>query len=418
MSVPHVLLLQQGPRTSDAGEIFLDELCQVYPLERLSRFVLTEEPISSLPQRWKGNVTAYVRLPKEYGILRFGTDVAKLTSAPFHYYTKAHTVPRLIIQAAQFGFQRSVDLVWVPLSCPSLIYLARRVASRLGVPLVVTVWDPPEHFSETLGLDPLSRHSLLKEFGEVLRSAVRCSVISEEMRSYYQCKYGIDSMVLRHGILRKLRRPGKKWISDSGSLMIGFCGSLYAGREMEALISALSSVNWKLDNRKITLRIVTPQIYWRSVERISINNRNIEFRGWCSQDDAIELMTQADITYLPYWFDKRYETSVRLCFPSKLTAYLAAGRPVLYHGPNESAVVKFFSRYPVGLGCHFLEPAHILRSILRFIREGDLYSSAVEAGQKALDEELNAQVFVHQFASLIGVEMGLLLTESPNFSLA
>jgi hypothetical protein len=130
----------------------------------------------------------------------------------------------------------------------------------------------------------------------------------------------------------------------------------------------------------------------------------IEYLGWQSPEKTIELMSQVDVTYLPYWFDRSHSLSVRLCFPSKLTTYLAAGRPVLFHGPKDSSPAHFFSRFPVGLCCHSLEEPEIIESLRRFIIDRKFYALATQAGQAALDQELDLRVFRRRFATLIGIE--------------
>src|SRR5262245_26607774 len=106
VTVPHLLLLQQGPRTSDAGEIFLDALCRAYPARRLSRFALTEESIPSFPDTWEGNAIAYARPSQEHGILGFGSHIAKLTNVIAHGYARAVVLPTLVEQAVRFGRRR------------------------------------------------------------------------------------------------------------------------------------------------------------------------------------------------------------------------------------------------------------------------------------------------------------------------
>ena len=136
---------------------------------------------------------------------------------------------------------------------------------------------------------------------------------------------------------------------------------------------------------------------------------HIEYLGWRSVEETVELMSQVDVTYLPYWFDKAYGLSVRLCFPNRLATYLAAGRPVLFHGPEDSSPARFLRRFPAGLCCHSLEEAKIIDSLRRLIIDREFYALATQACQAAREQELDLRVFRRRFAALIGIEEDELL---------
>jgi len=322
-----------------------------------------------------------------------------------HWYIRNIRVPALKAKVVEFARRHGVELVWAVLNGPTLIYLARRVAAGLGVPLVATVWDPPERFALDLQIDPASRRIMLRDFANTLRTAVRSSVISEEMRHEYKYRYGIESVVLRHGVHPGLRRFAGKEPNGESPFMIGFAGNSYATHEWQALLSALSSTNWCLDGRDVTVRVLGGSVHLQAQGRM-----RIEYLGWRSLEETVELISEVDVAYLPYWFDQSHRLSVRLCFPTKLATYLAAGRPVLYHGPEDSSPAQFLRRFPAGLCCHSLEESQIIESLRRLATDRELYTLAVQAGQMALDEELDLRVFLRRFAALIGIEEGELLS--------
>lgn len=181
--------------------------------------------------------------------------------------------------------------------------------------------------------------------------------------------------------------------------MIGFAGNLYARDSWQAFLNALSSINWQLADRKITVWLIG-----RREPRDRKDKALVKYFIWRSLKKTIDLLAKTDITYLPYWFDKKHSFFARVCFPNKLSVYLAAGKPVFFHGIKDSSPACFFRQYPVGPCCHSLEKSEIIKSLRRFITDKKLYSSAVRAGQKALDEELNLSVFLGRFAKLVGIK--------------
>jgi glycosyltransferase involved in cell wall biosynthesis len=295
--------------------------------------------------------------------------------------------------------EQRVDLVWVFPAGATLTYVTRKVICVLKTPFVVTVWDPPDYFAAHLRLNRINLRILQKDFANILLKAVRCGVASEGMKEEYENLYGTKCIIQIHGVDPRLRQAPAKGISKDGQIVIGHAGNWHGQQEWEALLSALTSVNWSIDGREVTVRVLGSHILVKTQGRT-----RIEYLGWRSQEETIKLLSDMDIMYLPYWFDKRFGVSVRLCFPNKLTAYLAAGRPVLFHGPEDSSPARFFRRFPAGVCCHSLEKSAIIECLHRLVNDRELYASAVQAGQRALDEELNQQVFLRRFAELIGIQ--------------
>ena len=116
----------------------------------------------------------------------------------------------------------------------------------------------------------------------------------------------------------------------------------------------------------------------------------------------MDLLGDSDACYLPYWIDPKYGSVVRLAFPSKLSLYLAAGKPVFFHGPGTSSPVVFFEKYPVGVCCHTLEKKDILDSLCRLIFDKELYEQSTKNGRKALKEVFDMHVIENRFREFIG----------------
>ena len=405
MTVPRVLLLTSTPPGyPGVGGIFLHDLCLLYPRDSICCFAVIPPSCESTSPDLDWLPMTYVKLPRQRGYHRLGRHLADLSGFLVRQYARLIRIPPLAARSVQFGRQHGVEIVWAVLNDPILINLAKRVASTLGAQLVTTIWDPPEYLAMNLGFDRFSRHILLREFEKVLLMSVRCGVASEGMREEYKNRYGIESVVLIHGVHPDLRRPPAKELTSEEQFIIGFAGALYARHEWQALLSALSKVNWQIEGRDVIVRVLATGISFQGYGKM-----RIEYLGWRSVEETVELMSQVDVAYLPYWFDEFHSLSVRLCFPGKLTTYLAAGRPVLFHGPKDSSPARLFRRFPVGLCCHSLEGAEIIESLRRFITDREFYAAATRAGQVAMDQELNLRVFRQRFATLIGIEEDELL---------
>lgn len=115
-------------------------------------------------------------------------------------------------------------------------------------------------------------------------------------------------------------------------------------------------------------------------------------------------MSEADLCYLPYWFDRRHAETVKMSFPSKLSAYVAAGRPVLFHGPADSTPARFLDRYAVGVSCNSDQPATLLEAIERCAWDADLCRGYPAARSRALEEELGLEAMIRRFADFLSVK--------------
>jgi hypothetical protein len=229
-------------------------------------------------------------------------------------------------------------------------------------------------------------------------------VMSEAMRDEYARRYGSKGVIMRHGIRREERRPPRSVPDRADRLAIGFAGSFYGMLGWQAFWSALSREDWRVGGREVVIRMLSPSV--------NLNARGparVEYLGWArTPSDAIQMLAESDVNYLPCWFEPGYALAARLYFPTKLSAYLAAGRPVLFHGPADSSPTDFLRRFPAGLCCDSLDADRIVESLRRLASDPALYASAVRAGQEALDAELGLDVFLRRFAELVGVGDGVL----------
>lgn len=406
MAAPRVMLLSiTPPGYRGVGVVYLRDLLLSYPRERICWFTFNYPTCGPIPTELAWVPVAYEPLPRQRGIVRFGQLVSRASGFCFRSYFHIVRAKTIIARAVRFGRQHNVQLIWAALDDPMIIRIARHIAEALKVPLVSMVWDPPEYQAMYLGYDPLWKRRLLDEFGKVMRASVRCSVASEPMKDEYQTRYGVECVAMAHGIHPELWRPPATRLADDGRFVIGFAGGLYAQKEWEALLSALAKCGWRIEGREVTVRLLASSATFCLKEKL-----RIEYLGWRSLEETIELMSEVDVAYVPYWFDEAFRVSARLCFPGKITTYLAAGRPILFHGPEDSSPVRFLRRFPAGICCHSLDESEIIRSLSRFVNDPSFYASAAQAGRAALKEELSLSIFRRRFADFIGIREEELLS--------
>jgi hypothetical protein len=298
-------------------------------------------------------------------------------------------------QAVQFGRQHRVDLVCAELQGDALA-IAQSVAHGLGVPLIGTVWDDPEGSFADYGYDRSSRSLLRRRFEEALQTARAISTAGEAMQAAYKVRYGIDSVILRHGFAKPALAPPA---IARDTVTIGFAGNPYGKETWRVFLDAVAALNTSQPARRIGLRVFGAPGFPHSHPHVPI-----DIRGWAPAEIMLRDLAQTDFCYLPYWFEPRKRTHVELSFPNKFETYVAATRPTLYHGPAYAGIAATILEYNVGACVHSLDRDVVVRAVADMIGDIDRRRAFERAALAAFEREFNSRVMARNFKSLIGFE--------------
>lgn len=398
---PTLLLSSTPPGPNGVGSQYLEDalscidraaLWGVFPrpdrsqLEVASSYFLT-------------NRCEFIAVPRELFTRKLN---GKLGAIETHFaYRKKSLLPArgIIRRVQQLIDENQIKQVWAVLDSPLIYQLVRLLKLPEGCELSSTIWDPPRGICHSLQLDSFSKRNAEQAFDACLRKSKRLGVISEAMLESYQSKTDAKQFVIRHSkFSSKTTFQLDQCQLDANTFVIGFCGSLYASAEWDALLKALDTTRWNLDGRRIIVRVVGAKA------SVSSNcAANFEFFGYRSPDETRQILSTCHIGYVPYWFDPNFEESVRLCFPTKLTACLAAGLPILFHGPKYSGPARFVSQYQIGINCQTQDANGIvesLRAACNLTRNREAIQKRVH---NALSTELNFENFVLRTRALLDV---------------
>jgi hypothetical protein len=369
LSRPQTLLLSGTPPGSRlVGEIILRDFAFAYGPENLRCVAVSsprfrhspDERLHSLPvlqlhselvraQRKGTSALAALRSHAAYR-LGFEREVSAL-------------VERIVADAGK------VEQVFAVLDNALMFALAHRVASRLGVPLLTLVWDPPEYLLRQVGFDRWSRKSLLAEFRRSLAASRRVGVVSETMRSDYAAFTEAPILIFRHGLPPGEATPVSR--GDDSEWVIGFAGSMYSTCGWRAFLAALDLCDWTIAGRPVRLRLLTNRIELRSRKRAQI-----DFLGFRSVEEVQTMLANCDLAYLPQPFVSHLRELARYSFPTKLSNYLALGLPVLVHSPSYGALSEFFSEHPVGVHASNTNPEAIVNALENMLGQPALLAEA------------------------------------------
>jgi len=395
---PHLLLLAASlPGGQEVGGLLLRDLLASYPVERVTLFATVWPHWARTAVQPADLVHEIATVPFREGAAWEAGRLGRLWTAAQYAWMEYTYLPRLMRRALRLARTRRVDAVWAVLEHPVLYALATTLARVLNVPLLAMVWDPEDSIALNLRLDAVSKRRTARQFDAALRQAERLAVVSEAMRDEYETRYRRRGVILRAALDTALHQPTGTRPHDEKTLTIGFCGSLYARAEWQALLAALQAADWRIGGRDVQIRMLSSAIHEHST-----GATRIEWLGWRSPADTVRALGECDVCYLPYWFDPLRANATRLCFPTKLTTYLAAGRPIFYHGPATASPPRFFEAHPVGVCCHSLARQDIQATLTQVVQDTSAYARKAAAIDAVRTTEFSRDTLQQRFAEFVG----------------
>jgi glycosyltransferase involved in cell wall biosynthesis len=383
-----------SPGEGGVGEIILSALFRHHP-RGCAVFA------SVLPPRYPGRpdpefphpVESFDGTPEH----RFTRRRRKVQAPVFHLYYRTgfrRWLRHLAGEVVALGRRSRVEKVLLVANSAATIGIGARVARELGVPLVTIVWDPPEHVLSHV--DRFTRRSLLGRFREAMRRSERVAVVSTAMADAYVPR-GKTAVLLRYGAdaAERLAAPGAP--RESGVFRIGFAGSIYAHTAVAALTRALDDCGWEVAGRRVVLRMLCSQAHLASRSRA-----HVEYLGYRAPEEVARLLSSCDACFLPVPFEPWLRRLALYSFPTKLSDYVALGRPVLAIAPRDGAVAAFFEEQPVGACAHSLDPASV-RAALEALTDERGYARYAERAAAVAAGELSGETFRARFAQLVGL---------------
>ncbi len=213
------------------------------------------------------------------------------------------------------------------------------------------------------------------------------------MQRAYEREYGVKSVILRHGF-EKPFAPSDK--NRKQEIVIAYAGSVYGRDAWEAFLPVVAQLNRSGKYPPIIFRVFGGGNF-----HLQQHGVTIEVMGWQPAEVMLQAIADCDFCYLTYWFDTKKRRHTELSFPNKFETYLAAGRPILFHGPSYAGIAESIREYGVGLNLHSLEQQEIMANLETIIANVPLRDSFTAAATNAFYKEFNADVMLRNYYELI-----------------
>lgn len=329
-------------------------------------------------------------------------SVRKLSSAvgfAAECITEQVIVRGLIRKAVAFGRAQGVDRVWAVLQGQTTIRMAQAVADQLNVPLHTLVWDPFSWWAKAHGLDGITTRRVQLKFNNAIRHSQGVATASEPMAALYREKFGAPAIPVISSHAQSMAQTPDFIINKNAPIVIGMAGQFYAANEWLQLIHALRASRWQVAGHPVRIVVMGPQ------RPPGDYDEHVSFLGWKSQKDAALVLSTCDILYCPYPFAPDMKEVSQFSFPSKLVLYLAAGRPILFHGPDYSSPAHYIKSRQCGLVADRLVATAIYNELERLVTmDASDYRSLAAKAQAAFRDDFTLASMSRSFNTFIGGE--------------
>ncbi len=217
------------------------------------------------------------------------------------------------------------------------------VAEELSLPYVVSIHDDLAYTGRGA---PYHRRTLLR-LGSLWQRATRRLVICEAMGKEYCQRYG-DRGYAIHTDGKSVAPITRPPVDQNGPIVIYFMGLFHNAysQNLMALIQTVSRLREKNPQIMIRLRCgslprqIGPLPDW------------VECLPFAPEATVRSDMENADALYLPLPFGDEQSLFARLSLSTKFVTYLSTGLPILYHGPNDSALADFLVKHEAGVSVY------------------------------------------------------------------
>jgi glycosyltransferase involved in cell wall biosynthesis len=217
-----------------------------------------------------------------------------------------------------------------------------RFARRHRLPLIVYVHDIFKGHKRA----PLERFAGRLLEHRVFRDAHKIYCVSEALTDFYAARYpDITFEHLPHCLNPEYseealshRKICNEWKQPDEKLIV-YTGQIYA-MTADPILNLIDAVKLVGDTRlKVVVSSPDPP---HRLERFGlVEEPGVSIVNLPSREELIDLQAQADILFNSVSFQDVDSIQARTLFPLKTTEYLQLGKPMIVHGPPETAFVQY-----------------------------------------------------------------------------
>ena len=397
-SYPRVLVVGQAFNRCCGGGVTLSNLFEGWPRDRLASAVLPGQVMDSdvcdqqyvlgsdeFVWAWPLSLVGRTRTPPSgVGARVLNDSPARSDGPPLRAGRLAGSLYAVLdflgVRDELRSLRMSAPLrAWIRGFAPDIVYshlhglpvmsLVDQICDEFGCPLALHIMDdwPSFHYRDG-ALQGIVRRDMDRRLRSLIRRAASLLAIGDSMAAEYAVRYGPtflpfhnpvdmehwDALAATYGAEADVPADGRLRVVYTGRVGLATADSLL---DVAEVISDMSS-----RGVSIILQVNTPDSDSPAATRLAAC-RGVLVTSAGEYDRVPALMASADILLLPLDFDEQSARLMRLSMPTKVSEYLASGRPVLTYAPRGSATAEYARAGGWSLVVDERDPAAIRRAL-------------------------------------------------------
>lgn len=306
---------------------------------------------------------------------------------------QARAETRLFEIASAVIREHTVDAVLTYPVTPWVLFAAVRVRRAFPkVRFVFYVMDDWEGHHKCFGLPfTARRRAALNEIVATSDARFACSHL---MQQDYEARFKNRWGVLHKGVEVAAAPPAIQPFTFTNIL---YTGAMNMFRFDAVLAFAEGLRRYRASSgRDVTLTLLGPAPD-RAYSSALAPYNFIRTEPWVDNDACQRRMTQADVLYLPLSFESKLDRIANLAMPTKLSEYLASGRPIIFHVPRQSEVYALASGAGLPLTLDSVDP-EVIHALLSSLGSGIDAADYHDRAQALLESEFDQTMLRRRLA--------------------
>jgi len=318
---PLLLLTDFPPETAGGGAVILQSLLSPAELEKIV-WVTPSRP------RAEGRNVVWLRRGSAARMPKLGRSL---------WLDNTVMAGDLADEVLKLARERGARAIWIVMHGAG-VAIAARLFRRITIPTHLTVHDDPAFAialtsRRYLALVP----AIERDFARALLAAASVDVISQGMADRYFKRYGVASVIVHRGMDRVVE-PSPPYDRERFGLRVGILGNTYGYRQLLILGRAVAGASQKLGVPGSLL--VVGAGHGERLRRDLAGQVAVDYTGHIDEPEAVRHLQRCFLLYVNYPFPTIHTVRRQTSFPTKLSTYVQAARPLLIHAPSDSSVTS------------------------------------------------------------------------------
>ena len=287
------------------------------------------------------------------------------------------------------------------LICPitlSGMIMGCKVAKALDTPFLVYFMDDWIAVDQSgwLGGDTQSlAYYLLKESAGWI-------MISDYLREELSNRYFIEKE-----LCLVAHNPAKKYVpnlplseSAKKAFRISYAGSIQV-MHLDAFLAVSEAVcQLRKEGEKIELILYTTPFFWKAYKEKFLE-LEIIYGSLIPYDQLFQTLYPSDLLLVCTSFQQGNQHAVRSSLLTKLTDYMAVGKPIISCGPEYSACNKFLEKWNCGIICATESIDEIKYLLRKCMTETEVLSDMAKRASTVLEENFSEKILTEKLYQFI-----------------